>query len=58
MIIEEPEELQMYIDFMMKSKIYDNIHDLIDDLKYEFDINLNEQQIENINESEEKTSNN
>lgn len=50
MIIDEPEELQMYIDFMMKSKIYDSIHDLIDDLKYEFDINLNEQQIKDIND--------
>lgn len=54
MIIDEPEELQMYIDFMMESKTYDNIHDLIDALKYEFDINLNEEQIKTINTNDNK----
>lgn len=48
MIIDDPEELQLYIDFMMKEKFYDNVDDLIDDLKYEYNIQVKNEQISSV----------
>lgn len=54
MLIDDPEELQMYVDFMIKSKTYDNIDELVNDLKYEFDIKIMDGQLNNIEISDNR----
>jgi hypothetical protein len=48
MIIEDPAELQMYIDFMIKEKVYDDVNSLIEDLRYEHNIIIKEEQINQV----------